>query len=203
MTLFAAVTVIVQTVCTNNIQRHCPLEALIQLIVPSFQQPSVGKTFGGNTSDYRACKVSHGLNLPFDDTTEIDGFDNRVKSQYQSVVHQTYTLVDNFLHTKFDERMRWLIQAILTLLAAHQQAEQVRGQVAGQVTNSTVQDDKVAVILDFCSIPRSRKEIQAYLGLTGRNNFNDRYLKSLLASGKLKITIPDKPNSRLQKYVKT
>ena len=91
-------------------------------------------------------------------------------------------------------------------VAAHQQAGQVRGQVAeqvaGQVTNSTVQDDKVAVILDFCSIPRSRKEIQAYLGLTGRNNFNDKYLKPLLASGKLKMTIPDKPNSRLQKYVK-
>ena len=95
-------------------------------------------------------------------------------------------------------------------VAAHQQTEQVRGQVteqvagqvAGQVTNSTVQDDKVAVILDFCSIPRSRKEIQAYLGLTGRNNFNDKYLKPLLASGKLKMTIPDKPNSRLQKYVK-
>ena len=78
------------------------LEALIQLIVPSFHQPSVGKTFGGDTSDYRACKVSHGLNLPFDDTTEIDGFDNRVKSQYQSVVRQMDTFVDNFLHTKSD-----------------------------------------------------------------------------------------------------
>ena len=75
-------------------------------------------------------------------------------------------------------------------------------QQTGQVTNSTVQDDKVAVILDFCSIPRSRKEFQSYLGLTGRNNFNDKYLKPLLASGKLKMTIPDKPNSRLQKYVK-
>ena len=76
------------------------LEALIQLIVPSFHQPSVGKTFGGDTSDYRACKVSHGLNLPFDDTTEIDGFDNRVKSQYQSVVRQMDTFVDNFLHIR-------------------------------------------------------------------------------------------------------
>lgn len=81
------------------------LEALIQLIVPSFHQPSVGKTFSGDTSDYRACKVSHGLNLPFDDTTEIDGFDNRVKSQYQSVVRQMDTFVDNFLHTESDERM--------------------------------------------------------------------------------------------------
>lgn len=93
------------------------LEALIQLIVPSFHQPSAGKTFEGDTSDYRACKVSHGVNLPFDGTTEIDGFNNRVKSQYQSVVHQMDALVDNFLHTGSDERMRWLIRAILTLLS--------------------------------------------------------------------------------------
>ena len=77
-------------------------------------------------------------------------------------------------------------------VATHQQTGQVRGQVteqvAGQVTNSTVQDDKVAVILDFCSIPRSRKEIQSYLGLTGRNNFNDKYLKPLLASYWLRST---------------
>ena len=91
-------------------------------------------------------------------------------------------------------------------VTAHQQAGQVRGQVAGQVTEQVIpppiQNDKVAVILDFCSIPRSRKEIQTHLGLTGRNNFNDKYLKPLLVSGKLKMTIPDKPNSRLQKYVK-
>ena len=93
------------------------LEALIQLIMPSFQQPSVGKTFEGDTSDYRACKVSRGLNLPFDDDTEIDGFDNRVKSQYQNVVHQMDALIDNFLRTDSAEKMRWLIQAILTLIS--------------------------------------------------------------------------------------
>ena len=91
-------------------------------------------------------------------------------------------------------------------VAAHQQTGQVRGQVrgqvTGQVTDSFTQDDKIVAILDFCSIPRSRKEIQTHIGLTGRSNFNDNYLKPLLASGKLKMTIPDKPNSRLQKYVR-
>ena len=80
----------------------------------------------------------------------------------------------------------------------HQQT----GQVMGQVDNLSIQNYKITAILDFCSIPRSRKEIQTYLGLTERNNFYDRYLKPLLISGKLKMTIPGKPNSRLQKYVK-
>lgn len=72
-------------------------------------------------------------------------------------------------------------------------------QVAGQVDKCAVKKQQ---LLDFCSIPRSRKEIQMHLGLTGRNHFNDTYLKPLLAEGKLKMTIPDKPNIRNQKYIK-
>ena len=67
------------------------------------------------------------------------------------------------------------------------------GQVAGQVT--------VEELINFCSIPRSRKEMQEFCQLAGRNNFNDQYLKPLLESEQLKMTIPEKPNSRSQKYV--
>ena len=57
-------------------------------------------------------------------------------------------------------------------IAVHQQT----GQVMGQVDNLSIQNDKITAILDFCSIPRSIKEIQTYLGLTGRNNFYDTSL---------------------------
>lgn len=63
----------------------------------------------------------------------------------------------------------------------------------GQVT--------IKELLAFCSIPRSRKEMQDFCKLSGRNHFNTSYLKPLLESGQLQMTIPDKPNSRLQKYV--
>lgn len=53
-------------------------------------------------------------------------------------------------------------------IAVHQQT--------GQVDNLSIQNDKITAILDFCSIPRSIKEIQTYLGLTGRNNFYDTSL---------------------------
>ena len=57
-------------------------------------------------------------------------------------------------------------------------------------------------ILEFCSMPRSRAELLEYLKLSDRKNLRTKYLNPLLASGKLKMTIPDKPNSRLQKYVR-
>jgi hypothetical protein len=46
----------------------------------------------------------------------------------------------------------------------------------------------------------SRQEIQAALALRGRENFEARYLKPALAAALIERTIPEKPNSRLQKY---
>ena len=40
-----------------------------------------------------------------------------------------------------------------------------------------------------------------HIDIKDKNYFRDRYLKPLLASNKLQMTIPDKPNSKYQKYV--
>lgn len=45
-----------------------------------------------------------------------------------------------------------------------------------------------------------REALQSALGLSGRKSFRGRYLKPALADGLIEMTIPDKPNSRLQKY---
>jgi ATP-dependent DNA helicase RecG len=58
-----------------------------------------------------------------------------------------------------------------------------------------------ASILAFCGIPRSREEIQAYLGLKDREHFRLGILQPLLKKGLLVPTIPDKPNSPKQKYL--
>jgi len=46
----------------------------------------------------------------------------------------------------------------------------------------------------------SREELQGALGLQDRKSFRDRYLKPALVEGLIEMTIPGKPNSRLQKY---
>lgn len=55
-------------------------------------------------------------------------------------------------------------------------------------------------IVEFCEEPRTLAEITAYCGFKDKRNFSDRYLKPLIGS-RVKMTIPDKPKSPLQKYV--
>ena len=81
------------------------------------------------------------------------------------------------------------------LLAVEQVTEQDDAQVTEQV-------DRAEKIIEFCTEPKSREEIQLFVGIAHREHFRAKILKPLLDSGKLKMTIPDKPNSRNQKYVK-
>lgn len=82
---------------------------------------------------------------------------------------------------------------------------QVSTQVTTQVSTQVVAEDKdsrLESLVAFCGSPRSKKEMMEHLGLANANHFRKAYLKPLLVSGKLIMTIPDKPNSSKQKYVK-
>jgi hypothetical protein len=46
----------------------------------------------------------------------------------------------------------------------------------------------------------SREELQTILGLRDRKSFGARYLEPALAEGLVEMTLPGKPNSRLQRY---
>ena len=56
-------------------------------------------------------------------------------------------------------------------------------------------------LLQYCNVERSRDEMQAFLGVSSRAHFKKTYLRPLLESGQLQMTLPDKPQSRNQKYV--
>jgi ATP-dependent DNA helicase RecG len=77
-------------------------------------------------------------------------------------------------------------------------SESIRVNYTSQCTSHGQRTDS---IIAFCVLPRTRKEMQEYLGITNRAYFSRAFLKPLLDSGKLKMTIPDKPNSSNQKYV--
>ena len=56
------------------------------------------------------------------------------------------------------------------------------------------------MILEYCSVPRSKKEISDYCDLRDLHNLTDIYLKPLIVSEQLAMTEPENPKSRNQKY---
>ena len=56
-------------------------------------------------------------------------------------------------------------------------------------------------ILAFCEIPRSRSELIAFTGKS--RNYVFKLISPLVECGKLKLTMPDKPKSSNQRYVRT
>ncbi len=70
-----------------------------------------------------------------------------------------------------------------------------------QVSDQVGSDAVVEKILEFCKVARTKKEISEHIGYKNLTYMTRTYIKPLLESGKLTYTIPEKPQSRLQKYV--
>lgn len=68
-----------------------------------------------------------------------------------------------------------------------------------QIIEDDVQD-MYRMILDFCKTPKSAQEIVDEFGFSNRNYFRRHYLEEMLMTKKLKMTMPDKPSSKKQKY---
>lgn len=60
--------------------------------------------------------------------------------------------------------------------------------------------DREQEILDYCVTPRSREELAERFGFEAPTYFLKTYISPLLSEGKLKMTIPNKPKSKFQKY---
>ena len=57
-------------------------------------------------------------------------------------------------------------------------------------------------IVNFCSIPRTTKEILDRIGVSMHSKNRERYITSLVAAGYLQMTNPDNPTASNQKYKK-
>lgn len=87
--------------------------------------------------------------------------------------------------------------------------EFIEGDVFKTIIPLTVQDtnqdtnqdnEDIKGLLEFCRTPRTREEMQQFLALNNRGYFRQKILNPLIKGGLLKMTHPDKPTSRNQKY---
>lgn len=82
----------------------------------------------------------------------------------------------------------------MNYVASDQVADQVSTQVSTQV---------VMVLEALGDDESSATELMESMGFSERSSFRKNYLKPALDSGLVERTVPEKPNSRLQKYRKT
>lgn len=75
-----------------------------------------------------------------------------------------------------------------------------------KVTKKSNQEKKlpgrIKDIVNFCTVPRTAQEIMERIGITNQSKNRKRYITALVEQGLLKLTIPDNPKDRNQKYVK-
>ncbi|GMO32273.1 MAG: Fic family protein [Termitinemataceae bacterium] len=92
--------------------------------------------------------------------------------------------------------IEFTLSAIFDIIAL-QQKHQVEHQEKHQVDLTDIQRD---VLKTLENKTLSRKEIFTAIKLNGDTRSFKRHIEPLLAAGLIEMTIPDKPNSRLQKY---
>ena len=79
------------------------------------------------------------------------------------------------------------------------------GSNQGKVTKVTrpLITKKKLDIVNFCSVPRTAKEIMDRLGITNQTKNRQHYITELVEKGYLELTIPKNPTHMNQKYRRT
>lgn len=118
-----------------------------------------------------------GIRKILDETAKLPGYTDELKPTFRSTHSSFHVILKNLNYG----------------------TRSLTDQVSDQDTD---QDNMAEKILAFCEAERSKREICEHFGYTNLTYFTRTYLKPLLASGRIRMTLPEKPNSRNQKYIR-
>ena len=79
--------------------------------------------------------------------------------------------------------------------------EEISVQMSGENENLSEAVKKLLEVMEY-DVPYTSKELMEKMGLKSREGFRRNYLHPAVEQRLIKMTIPDKPNSRNQRYVK-
>lgn len=88
-------------------------------------------------------------------------------------------------------------QSLLVTISVHQSF------ISTSIATNDVSIQNTIVILEACLIPKTISEIFALLNMSNQSKNFNTHISPMIGLGLLELTIPDKPNSKLQKYITT
>jgi ATP-dependent DNA helicase RecG len=121
-----------------------------------------------------------GLTKILSETAKLPGYNDRLKPEFFSTPSDFRVVLKNVNYSAMADTPR------------------VTPQATPQVTPQVSIEE---MILQYCSIPRTKREIVEHFEYSDIKYFSKGFLKPLLESGRLQMTFPDKPSSPNQKYV--
>ena len=122
-----------------------------------------------------------------EESNQVEGESNQVGNQVEEKSNQVQDS---------DTRLR---QSGIDLDTSENDLEtQLRHSDTPKVSLSNKQRD----IVNFCSVPRTTKEILDRIGVSMHSKNRERYITSLVAAGYLQMTNPENPTASNQKYKK-
>ena len=126
-----------------------------------------------------------------EESNQVEGESNQVGNQVEEKSNQVEDSDTRLRHsdTDHDTRLRHSGTDLDTRL---------RHSDTPKVSLSNKQRD----IVNFCSVPRTTKEILDRIGVSMHSKNRERYITSLVAAGYLQMTNPDNPTASNQKYKK-
>ena len=79
--------------------------------------------------------------------------------------------------------------------------DDVISSVKREANNISDQVNRLLEVMDY-DIPLSENEIMNRLGVKSKETLRNTHLNPAIENGLIRMTLPDKPNSKNQKYIK-
>ena len=133
-----------------------------------------------------------------EESNQVEGESNQVEDHNTGLRHSDTDHDTRLRHssTDLDTRLRHFGTDLDT--SENDLDTRLRHSDTPKVSLSNKQRD----IVNFCSVPRTTKEILDRIGVSMHSKNRERYITSLVAAGYLQMTNPENPTASNQKYKK-
>ena len=149
---------------------------------------------------------SHGGQLVIGINDKTDVMNSLSYQEVQETTHE-FVIVFRRKSDQVSDQVNNQVNNQVTNGVANEETNQVSNQVTNQVSNQVHPSKPLLTkaqkdIVNFCSIPRSAKEILDRIGVSNQNRTRKKYIQPLVDMGVLEMTNPENPSASNQKYRK-